>query len=83
MALMNVWQKSFGSQHFTTGKSINKKMSKITKDYYNKVYNKAHRKSKKNKSSQEPKDSIRTLNKEWRKNSKFPLHLAVGYSAHF
>ena len=49
LALINIWQKAFGSQHVMSIRTVKSKLHKIVKDYFNKVYNKHHRKSKKKK----------------------------------
>ena len=48
-ALINIWEKAFGSNHVMSHGAVNVKLNKLIKDYYNKVYNKHHRKSKKKK----------------------------------
>ena len=40
LALIYLWEKSFGSAHDMLRLAVNKKLKKIVKDYYNKVYNK-------------------------------------------
>ena len=63
LALMNVWGKSFGSDHVMCRRTVTVKLMKVIKNYFNQVYNKHHRKSRKKKKvgevkAQEPRESI-------------------------
>ena len=40
LTLINVWEKAFGTMHVVSPPTVVKKLKKIVKDYYNKVYNK-------------------------------------------
>ena len=55
---------------------------KIVKDYFRQVYNKAHRESKKKKKAgevkEEPRESIRCLNKKWRLTSNHDTLFNIG-----
>ena len=42
LALINIWEKSFGKAHVMARNSVVKKLKKIAKDYYNKVYTKGN-----------------------------------------
>ena len=76
VALKNVWEKAFGSDHVLCHRQIKSKLTKVVKDYHNKVYLKHHRKSAKKKingeikPSAEVRESIRSLNKKWRLMNK-------------
>ena len=49
LALMNVWGKSFESDHVMCRCTVTVKLMKVIKNYFNQVYNKHHRKSRKKK----------------------------------
>ena len=38
--LIEIWQKSFGAKHVMTRRSVEMKLKRVAKDYYNKVHNK-------------------------------------------
>ena len=71
-ALRGVWVRSFTIDHVQPRKVVKDKIIKVVKNYFNQVYNKAFRKSKKKKkaantnTTQEIPVSLRGLNKEWR-----------------
>ena len=72
LTLITIWEKAFGKKHVMSLSGVQLKLKKIIKKYYNQVYNKAHRKMKKKrkaneiKTQEESRESIRSLNKQWR-----------------
>ena len=75
LTLIAIWEKAFGKKHVMSLSGVKLKLKKIIKKYYNQVYNKAHRKTKKKrkadeiKTQEESRESIRSLNKQWRLSS--------------
>ena len=53
MKLIDTWEKLFGSKHVISITGVKYKLKKVTKEYHNQVYDKAHRKTKKKKSEEE------------------------------
>ena len=77
-ALRIMWEKSFDRNHVVSRPTARGWIMKIVNEYFNQVYNKAHRKSKKKKKKKaddkeekekeevtESQESIRSLNKKW------------------
>ena len=60
-ALRTMWERSFEPKHVMTRLTVQRKIMKIVKDYYNQVYSKAHRKSKKKKNAGEAKEEPKEL----------------------
>ena len=77
VALIGLWEKSFGYNHVMSRKSVVGRLEKLALNYYNKVYNIANRSSVKNKGEVGKPTSIRLsyinifsifikLNKQWK-----------------
>ena len=65
-ALIEIWVKSFGTNHVMSRRGVVMRLEKLVQLYYTKVYNISNRKSVKNKGDQLPPSSIRSLNKQWK-----------------
>ena len=80
-ALVNAWQKSFGSNHVMSVTAVKYRLKKIVTDYHNQVYVKANRKPRKKKavedqSQKESKESMRPLNNiDILYKSRYPTYL--------
>ena len=69
LALIAIWEKSFGNKHVMSRKSVVGRLEKLVLNYYNKVYNNANRTSVKYKGEERKPASMRQLNKEWKTTS--------------
>ena len=69
VALIGLWEKSFGHKHVMSRKSVVGRLEKLALNYYNKVYNITNRSSVKNKDEARKSTSIRQLNKQWKSTS--------------
>ena len=61
-----MWIKAFTETYVQSRNTVKKKIEKIAKEYYSKVYNPAHRNIKKNTKDVVEIHSLRSLNKRWR-----------------
>ena len=61
VALIGLWEKSFGYKHVMSRKSVVGRLEKLALNYYNKVYNIANRSSVKNKGEVRKPTSIQQL----------------------
>ena len=68
-ALIEIWVKSFGTNHVMSRRGVVMRLEKLVQLYYTKVYNISNWKSVKNKGGQLPPSSIRSLNKQWKTTS--------------
>ena len=63
VALIGLWEKSFGYKHVMSRKSVVGRLEKLALNYYNEVYNIANRSSMKKKDEVRKSTSIQQLNK--------------------
>ena len=69
VALIGLWEKSFGYNHVMSRKSVVGRLEKLALNYCNKVYNIANRSSVKNKGKVRKPTSIQQLNRQWKSTS--------------
>ena len=69
VALIGLWEKSFGYKHMMSRKSVVGRLEKLALNYYNEVYNIANRSSMKKKGEVRKSTSIQQPNKQWKSTS--------------
>ena len=68
-SLIEVWEKSFTSNHVLRCQGLVERPEKLVSLYYNKVHNLANRKSSKHESDTTRPKSIWSINKQWKETS--------------